>query len=67
MSDSRLHFVKTGKLRSDLSDILSELFEVRTQSDYNDFYVISKSEVLEQLENAEVFVRETEAFLENKQ
>ena len=67
MSDFRLHFVKTGKLRSELSDILSELFEVRTQSDYNDFYVISKSEVLKQLENAKVFVWETEAFLENKQ
>ena len=42
MSDFRLHFIKTGKLKTELSDIISELFEVRTQSDYNDFYVISK-------------------------
>ena len=64
MSDFRLQFIKTGKLRTELSDILSELFELRTQSDYNDFYVISKNEILQQVENAEVFVREIEIFLD---
>jgi uncharacterized protein (UPF0332 family) len=63
ISDFRLHFIKTGKLREELSDIVSELFDVRTQSDYNDFYIISKAEISKQLENAELFVREIEAFL----
>ena len=67
ISDFRLHFIKTRKLRTELSDIVSELFDVRTQSDYNDFYVISKNEIIKQLENAEVLVFEIEAFLKDKQ
>lgn len=66
ISDFRLHFIKTGKLRTELSDIISELFDVRTQSDYNDFYIISKDEVLKQLDNAEIFVREVQELLESK-
>ena len=60
ISDFRLHFIKTGKLKKDLSDIVTELFDVRNQSDYDDFYVISKTEVSQQLENAEQFVHEVE-------
>ena len=63
ISDFRLHFIKTGKLKTELSDIISELFDVRTQSDYNDFYIISKSEVSKQHANASIFVHEIEAFL----
>ena len=63
ISDFRLHFIKTGKLRTELSDIVSELFEVRTLSDYNDFYIISKSEVLKQLENAEMFFCEVKEYI----
>jgi len=63
ISDFRLHFIKTGKLRTGLSDIISELFEVRTQCDYNDFYIIVKSEVVKQLKNAEIFVGEIKTFL----
>jgi len=59
-----MHFIKTEKLRNELSDIIAELFEVRTQSDYNDYYVISKNEVLKQLDNAEIFIREVMVFLE---
>jgi len=58
ISDFRKHFIKTGMLKTELSDIITELFDVRTESDYNDFFVISKSDVLVQLENAEMFVRE---------
>ena len=40
-----------------------DCFYVRTQSDYNDHYIISKEEVLKQLENAELFVKKVEDFL----
>ena len=63
ISDFRLHFIKTGKLRTELSDVVTELFDVRNQSDYNDFYVISMQEVSQQLENAEMFVREVEGLI----
>lgn len=66
ISDFRLNFIKTGKLKTELSDIISELFDVRTQSDYNDFFVISKEDVKKQLDNAEVFIREVEQFLKSE-
>ena len=39
-----------------LSDILTVLFRVRTDSDYDDYYVISKDEVNVQIENAGYFM-----------
>ena len=66
ITDFRLHFVKTGKLSTELSEIVTKLFYIRTQSDYNDFYVISKDEISKQLENAELFVREVEKFIESE-
>lgn len=65
MSDFRLHFIKTQKMKTELSDIITALFEIRNQSDYNDFYAISKEDTVKQLANAVLFVGETEAFLED--
>lgn len=39
------------------------LFSVRTQSDYSDFYVVSKADVIEQYENAFLFVSRIEKFI----
>ena len=66
ITDFRLHFVKTEKMTTELSEIITKLFYIRTQSDYNDFYVISKDEISKQLENAELFVREVEKFIESE-
>ena len=46
ISDFRLIFLKTDLLDKNLQDIITALFNVRTQSDYNDHYIISKEEVL---------------------
>lgn len=40
--------------------------EARGGSDYNDFYVISKSEVEEQIDNAETFLSRIKEYLNNK-
>ena len=64
MSDFRLHFIKTQKLGTALSDIITSLFDVRNQSDYNDFYVISKNDTIKQLLNATLFINEVKGFLE---
>jgi len=60
----RESYVKTGKLEKKLSDIIGELFRIRSKSDYEDFYVVSKEEVKKQIENAEYFVTEVGRFLE---
>jgi uncharacterized protein (UPF0332 family) len=33
------------------------LFQIRTDSDYDDFYIIEKVEVIEQIKNAEYFLK----------
>lgn len=60
----RKEYIKTGKIDILLSDIITELFQIRTESDYDDFYMISKDEVVEQINNAEYFIKEIKKYLE---
>jgi len=62
-ADFRLNFIKTSIFDVKLSDIITGLVDVRSQSDYNDFYLISKDEVVAQLENAKLFVETIEKHL----
>ena len=57
LSKLRLNIAK------ELSLTIDELVEVRQGSDYDDFYIISKNEVEQQLLNAEIFVNEIEKYL----
>ncbi len=66
ISEFRKLYIKTEIFDSKLSQIISVLFDIRTDSDYDDFFVISKSEVEEQIENAEYFLKEIEQFLLQK-
>ena len=46
--------------------IIGEAFDIRSDSDYDDYYVLSKEEVEEQIENAEKFFRVIEEYLRKK-
>ncbi len=59
----RKAYIKTGKLDVTLSDMLTDIFQIRTESDYDDYYVVSKSEVEEQIQNAKYFIQETKNYL----
>ena len=48
----REKYIKSGKFDDRLSDIISTLLRLRSKSDYEDFFVISKKEVSAQIENA---------------
>ena len=63
IAEFRKNYLKTEILPKDLSFTIDELVEVRQGSDYDDFYLISKSEVEQQLINAEIFVNEVERYL----
>jgi uncharacterized protein (UPF0332 family) len=63
ISHFRKEYIKTGKLNERLSDILTGLFRVRTESDYDDYYIISKDEVNRQIENTEFFLTEVKEYL----
>lgn len=46
--------------------MIDALVEVRQGSDYDDFYIISKEEIEEQLDNSKKFVFAVEKFLKTK-
>lgn len=46
--------------------MIGEAFDIRNDSDYDDYYVISKEDVEEQIENAEKFYRAVEKYLREK-
>lgn len=66
IAEFRRLYIKTGIFESSLSDIISELFDIRTDSDYDDFFVISKAEVVKQIANAEIFLTKIKAYLATK-
>lgn len=60
----RKEYIKTEKLDVSLSDIITDVFQIRTESDYDDYYVVDKTEVEEQIKNAEYFMQQTKKYLE---
>lgn len=66
IAEFRKNYIKTGLLPKELSPVIDALVEIRQGSDYDDFYVVSKAEVCEQLENAKVFIKEVESYLKTK-
>lgn len=66
MAHFRKEYIKTGAFNVQLSDILTSLFRVRTDSDYDDYYVINKDEVSAQIENAEYFLSQISTYLKEQ-
>lgn len=58
------NYVKTGIFGKEYSKILTEAFEIRSESDYDDYYVISKKEVEEQIENAQFFRNGVKSYID---
>ena len=67
ISKFRRRYIKTEIFETRMSEIISVLFDVRTDSDYDDFFVISKADTAVQIENAEYFVSSVRAYLKNKE
>ncbi len=63
ISEFRRMYIKTGVFDSKMSSIISNLFDIRTSSDYDDFFIIAKEDVEKQVEEAEVFVNSVKAYL----
>jgi len=59
----RQKYIKTGKFDPVFSDIIGDAFEVRNFSDYEDFYVVSKEDVSQQIENAKLFIDAIEKYI----
>lgn len=55
IAEFRLRYIKSGLIDVKFSDIIKDAFDIRTDSDYLDFYTIAKAEAVQQLENAKIF------------
>lgn len=62
----RKDFIKTEIFDVIFSDMIKSAFYIRNNSDYDDFYVISKTDVQEQIQNAEKFCNAVGAYLKEK-
>lgn len=51
-----LHFIKTGKIPSDLGKVFTDLFDKRHASDYDDFISVSREDVEDLLPSATEFI-----------
>jgi len=65
ISKFRELYIKTSVFDEELSKIIKMLFTIRGEADYEDFFVISKEETKEQLENARKFYNAIETYLKS--
>ena len=56
ISAFRQNYIKTGIFGAVYSDIIKDAFDIRTDSDYQDFYAITKADVQQQIDNARGFL-----------
>ncbi|HKM20689.1 MAG TPA: HEPN domain-containing protein [Lachnospiraceae bacterium] len=59
------NYVKEGIFNKEYSKIIMEAFQIRNRSDYDDYYIASKSDAEEQLMKAKKFVSEMGKYIEN--
>ena len=62
----RENYLQTELFSKEISDYISSLFRVRSASDYDDFYIISKEEAKAQLENAKAIIEQVKLYLSKK-
>jgi uncharacterized protein (UPF0332 family) len=63
ISHFQREYVKTKKFDVTYSDIIFEAFNARNETDYKDFYILSKEAVVRQIENAEAFINAVEQYI----
>lgn len=62
----RENYLKTEVFNAEISDYISSLFRVRSASDYDDFYIVSKAEAESQLEKAKVILERVKIYLKEQ-
>ena len=62
----RRMYIKTHIISVDASDILGEAFNSRNESDYKDFFEVSREQAEQQLCNAKRFMEIVEVYLKSQ-
>ena len=66
ISNFQMKYIKTGIFDKQLSNIIKSAFSLRTESDYEDFYVISKADVESQVREAEIFFQTVSEYIHSE-
>ena len=66
ISEFRKLYVKTGIFSEEDSNVIGEAFEIRTDADYDDFFLVATADIEEQIKNAEQFINKVENYLLTK-
>ena len=66
ISEFRKLYIKTGLFSKEMSKYIEGAFEIRTEADYDDFYLVDINSVNNQIDDAEKFIKEIETYLNNK-
>ena len=66
IAEFRRLYIKTGIFDAELSKIISILSDSRNDSDYDDFFIVSKEEVTEQIKDAELFLEKIKEYVSTK-
>jgi len=66
IAEFRRLYIKTGIFDKEMSDTISSLYDLRTDSDYDDFYVAGQEEAEFIIEKAQTFIENIEKYLSEK-
>jgi len=65
IDEFRKRYIKTEKFDARFSKIIGGAFKLRNHSDYDDFFIASKSDAVQQMENAKEFLMVVERFVKS--
>lgn len=66
MGKFRERYIKTKIFDVSFSKMIGDAFDIRGDSDYEDFFLVEKEEVVAQLQNAEMFVAAVKTYVDSK-
>lgn len=59
-------YIKTGLFDKAFSPVIGNAFDLRGSSDYDDFFLLSKQEALDQIADAQQFLAAIEAYIQTQ-
>jgi uncharacterized protein (UPF0332 family) len=57
-------YIKPGKIEREFFRMLADAFDIRNESDYNDFYIAVREDAQIQLENAKKFLKRIQEYID---
>jgi len=64
ISEFHKSFIKTSKFDKRFSVVIRQSFQIRNRSDYEDFYVVAKDDVVQQISNAKDFMQAVTEYID---